>query len=289
MSLPAFLISHRGALGDFLLTWPALIALRKKYCSHRFVGLGRPEYLKLARHFALFDEIHDCESRDLLDFYSAKSIPEFLKPLDLALCFMEKDQVFEHFLRSIGVHSICLHPPFPKNGKWHVADYHCQILQHFSLPILKHTNLFLPMASRTENYVIIHPGSGSSRKNFDPEFYAFIAGELINMNLRDIRFVLGPLEKNLRAVFKDRFTIIETSGLIELAENLSRSRLFIGNDSGVTHLAAFLGIPTLALFKSTAPAIWGTRGLRTENIEAPTESLAMAKIQKILPSLIGQK
>ena len=48
--------------------------------------------------------------------------------------------------------------------------------------------------------------------------------------------------------------------ILMLAGVIQRSRVYLGNDSGVTHLAAAVGTPTLALFGPTSPAVWAPRG-----------------------------
>jgi ADP-heptose:LPS heptosyltransferase len=282
MTKKSFIVSHRGALGDFLLTWPALIALRRKFKHHRFIGLGRPEYLELGKTFGLFDEILDCESKELLAFYSGKELPASLKPVDIALCWMKEDPDFLIFLKTNGIRLICLHPPFPLKSKKHVLDYHLEVLHQFSIPIPSQNDLYLPLSSQKRQQTVIHPGSGSDEKNFQPEFYTFIANELKNINFSDIRILIGPREKAIKNVFQDTFKIIEPVNITELASTLSGLNFFIGNDSGVTHLSAFLGVRTLALFKSTDPAMWGVKGLNAKNIKAVSEEQAMAKIQRAL-------
>ena len=65
-----FLVAHRGALGDFVLTWPTLALLRWKYSDHQFVGVGRPEYLKLAQEMGLIDIGYDAESAEMMPLFS---------------------------------------------------------------------------------------------------------------------------------------------------------------------------------------------------------------------------
>ena len=70
-----FIICHRGALGDFLLTWPALQCLREHLRGHHFLGIGRPEYMGLAKAFGLLDSSLDMEGTGMLRFFSGTLIP----------------------------------------------------------------------------------------------------------------------------------------------------------------------------------------------------------------------
>ena len=67
-----------------------------------------------------------------------------------------------------------------------------------------------------------------------------------------------------------------------LADLLSHASLYIGNDSGVSHLAGFVGTPTIALYKTTDPKIWGVLGRQVTHISADDEKSALRKIQGCL-------
>lgn len=113
----------------------------------------------------------------------------------------------------------------------------------------------------------VHPGSGSSLKNWPPENFAALMERLSSFVPRAEWTVLeGPSDKEaVEALFrfwKGSFQISRPQSLRALASSLEQGSLFLGNDSGVTHLAAFLGIPTLALFGPSDPKIWSPLGRR---------------------------
>lgn len=97
--------------------------------------------------------------------------------------------------------------------------------------------------------VVIHPFSGGKEKNWPVAFYKALASRISSAQ---IEWTAGPEEALDGAT---RF-----QNLAELARWLSGAKLYIGNDSGITHLAAAIGIPTLALFGPTDPAKWAPRG-----------------------------
>lgn len=277
-----FVFSHRGALGDFIMTWPALVTLRWKFSDHRFIGLGRPDYLKLAAEMGLVDEAIDCESQDLLQFYSGDLLPRALDGISSALLWMEETPKLRALLHQKCSGPFHIHPPFPAAGQEHAMDYHLQCLPYFSLPAVPEEDLYFPLSPTRQGYALIHPGSGSKDKNYDPEFYAFLANELKSRRYPDTRIVLGPAERDLKAVFASRFPIVEPRDTLELARLLSQAGLFVGNDSGVSHLAAILGTKTLALFKGQNYGQWGVRGRDAHSLEAASEAQAMTRIQKAL-------
>jgi len=105
--------------------------------------------------------------------------------------------------------------------------------------------------------IVIHPFSGSPSKNWPLDCYRELARHLP----RPVEWCAGPEEELPGAV---RF-----SSLLDLATWIAGARLFIGNDSGITHLAAAAGVPVLALFCKTNPAIWAPRGRNVRVMASP--------------------
>jgi ADP-heptose:LPS heptosyltransferase len=128
----------------------------------------------------------------------------------------------------------------------------------------------IPCPRGAGDFVAIHPFSGSARKNWPLERFR----ELTSRLKLPVRWCAGPEEKLAGAVRID--------DLYELACWLAGARAYIGNDSGITHLAAAVGTPVVALFGPTNPAIWAPRGAnvriiaRREMEEIEVEEVAAA-------------
>ncbi len=108
---------------------------------------------------------------------------------------------------------------------------------------------------------IIHPGSGGLYKCWHIENFLTVAHKLIQADIQ-VLFMLGPAEVG---IFDDRAisptaNCISGMELADILKILSPATLYIGNDSGITHLASFMGIKTLALFGPTNPEIYGPSG-----------------------------
>ena len=111
----------------------------------------------------------------------------------------------------------------------------------------------------------IHPGSGSSHKNWPLEQFLDVAQELLAGKKAQPIFILGPVEQETSAgtvkMIESRgFPILRNMTLPVLAGILSFCAGYLGNDSGVSHLAAALGLPTVVLFGPTDPFFWGPKG-----------------------------
>jgi ADP-heptose:LPS heptosyltransferase len=110
-------------------------------------------------------------------------------------------------------------------------------------------------------FVALHPSSGSPRKNWPASCFQELARRL-GEDLRPFvwiegeadREVMGPLARLVEA------PIARDLPVRVLASLLASSRGFVGNDSGVTHLAAAVGTRTIALFGATNPLVWAPRG-----------------------------
>jgi len=116
-------------------------------------------------------------------------------------------------------------------------------------------------------FAVIHPFSGSPKKCWPLERYQELARRLP----MPVRWCAGPEERLPDAVRID--------DLYELACWLATARLYIGNDSGITHLAAAVGTPVIALFGPTGPGVWAPRGPNVRVIAKPMlESIAVDEV-----------
>jgi heptosyltransferase III len=109
-----------------------------------------------------------------------------------------------------------------------------------------------------EDFAVIHPFSGSPKKNWPLDSFRAVASRLE----LTVKWSAGPEEVLDQAV---RF-----GDLYRLACWLSMARLYIGNDSGISHLAAAVGTPVVAIFCTTDPLIWAPRGPLVVVVRDPT-------------------
>jgi ADP-heptose:LPS heptosyltransferase len=117
------------------------------------------------------------------------------------------------------------------------------------LPAPELPDLWNPNSTR----VILHPGSGGAAKVW-PHFRE------LALAMPEATILLGPCETPLGTENQT----IENLSLEKVAEELRDCRQFIGNDSGITHIAAYWGTPTVALFGPTDPKVWGPIGRRVK-------------------------
>ncbi len=130
------------------------------------------------------------------------------------------------------------------------------------------------IAERSQECFLVHPGSGSRLKNWPPERFASLMEKISTAcPWAHWRIIQGPADQEpvgrLCGLWKGPVEILRTSSLSWLARQIEGSSLFVGNDSGVTHLAAFLGVRTLAIFGPSDPDRWAPLGSRVQVVFRP--------------------
>lgn len=139
---------------------------------------------------------------------------------------------------------------------------------------------------RGQPIIAIHPGSGGKQKCWPIEKFAFIIEELWRRD-RSVLVVTGPADEEQRAYLQHHLVppatgmldFLDDAPLLEVAERLQECRCYLGNDSGITHLAALLGLPAIALFGPSEPAIWHPVGEHVTVIHEPAmEDIAVSAV-----------
>lgn len=264
------LVIRPGAIGDALLTFPTLNALRSKYAANHITFVSNASVLPLAQAWKLADEVADFEQTRWSELFSSAGIRsaelrEMLAATDMAICWLgDPDQRVETNLRQAGVKRIIVAPGRPpENSFVHVAEYLASTVQ-ISAKQVRQWHPALPDIPEVRRTVAIQPGSGSERKNWPIASYVEIIKNLWQQHY-EVLLLAGPAEEQKLAYLsrhlkppKGLYRILVNTPLLEIAQQIRQCRGYLGNDSGITHLAAMLGVPTVAIFGP---------GSRTSNYE----------------------
>ena len=129
----------------------------------------------------------------------------------------------------------------------------------------------IPVPARPSgDFAVVHPFASSAAKRWPLENFRELAEGLDC----PVRWLAGPEESLDQA---ERF-----EDLFDLACWLAAARVYIGNDSGISHLAAAVGTPTLAIFLTSDPKVWAPRGLHARVLERPAVTAALAAARGML-------
>lgn len=248
------LIIRPGAIGDCILALPAMESLKADY-TEVWVASQNVPFIRFA------DRVRSIASTGLdlvgIPGREPRDFPQF----DSIISWYGYRR--EEFRAAVAAHPFQFLPALPpKESGLHAADFFLRQVGEPSQPAIP--RIECPPAAG--DYVVIHPFSGSAKKNWPLERYRELACRLNS----PVRWCAGPEEPLEDAV---RF-----ENLYDLAVWLAGARLYIGNDSGITHLAAAVGTPVVALFGPSDPAIWGPRGERVSIVAAAKPGEAMESI-----------
>jgi ADP-heptose:LPS heptosyltransferase len=184
-------------------------------------------------------------------------------------------------------------PRPPEDYPRHVTRWHLEQLSAAGL-VLEEAPLPPPRVN-PDGAIVIHPGSGGDAKCWPRERFLAL-GRTLKRNGLLPTFILGEAEQErwghkVVEGLKEEFPWYLHMGLYELAERLSRARVYLGNDSGVTHLAAAMGIPVIALFGPSNDVQWRPIGaaVKVLRAESPYErSLEHLEEGTVLGALLAE-
>lgn len=276
---------HQGAVGDLILALPAIRALRDCLQPQWLEVMGHPWTVPLVCGHPYADAVIDCNRAAIAPLFLegahlSAALKEYLETFDAAFCF-SRSTTLAHNLREAGIPMVALLPPFPK-GRQHLIDHHLSSLKSLGITLSSATpTIYLPNEEKEwaegffrqrgldrHEIIALHPGSGSRKKAWPPERFAALGRALIREGAsRRLLIIQGPadewaVEGVVAGLGGVPHLVVRDMPIIKLAALVSRAGLFIGNDSGCSHLAAALGVPTLALFGPTDPQCWAPRGER---------------------------
>lgn len=304
MVKPRILVIRGGAIGDFILTLPALRLLRDNFPHAHLEILGYRHIISVAdgRYYA--DATRSIEYAGLSRFF----MPNVARDPELESYFASFQQVvsylydpdgfFEASVRQAGVKNF-LSGPGRLDDSAHASEQLARPLAQLALFLDRETPELFP--SETDHAAIaplldgrhavriaLHVGSGSPRKNWPIQSWRELAAGLLE-HLSDAELLLlsGEADEELvhamtAVLAPERVRIVHARPLPEVAALLGKCALFVGHDSGISHLAAATGIPTVVIFGPTDPAVWAPRNTRATVIRAPEGNLAHLPASEVL-------
>jgi ADP-heptose:LPS heptosyltransferase len=292
------LLVRSGALGDVLLLRRAVAALRRaghvptllapRAAGGALVGRGGSEVVALlaldgADAAALFR-----------DGPLEASLAGALAGFDVALVYSNDAALRGHVTAAVGRVIAC--DPKPA-ARVHASDWLARPLAELGLdtpdpPPLEPTGperaAAEPILARLPGWFIaVHPGSGSPAKSWPLDRFEALIEALAPPTWL---LVEGPAERDLPAsplAARPGAVVARELPPRALGALLARASLFVGNDSGVSHLAAAYGAPTLALFGPTDPDVWSPVGPRVRTLRAATGAMDGLPAELVVAAALG--
>jgi len=323
-SLGHTLVVRPGALGDAVLTLPALHALRLAGAESITI-LGAPASWSFLGATHTAPRVRDFSSSEWLGLFAegvafGPAAQATLARTQTAIVYLSGDTgTIEKALREARVKQMLIADPLPRgNGKEELLHAARRLLDPLApllgagyaedaLAILTvEDDVFLALdeaetvralerlgydAVADGGFVALHPGSGGKAKCWPAERFARLAVKLALQGLTPLVF-FGPADENTRREFEEQippgvsWECVNGRPLREVLALLTCARCYAGNDSGVTHLAA-RACPVVALFGPTEPRIWGPLGKRVRTMRAPGGSLERLRVDEVVEAVSG--
>ena len=315
MADPEVLLIRVGGLGDLVVTVPSIALVRRLSPDARLTLAGRPEYGALLKTAGLVDEVVDAGSRRFAFLFgdpraATPEEDEWLLRFGLIVAWRQKPGPFPLEAWGGPGKGRVLVFTFPeRSGKPASRAFFDETLRALAGPGAETPSfddcarLEIPAALREDgrryfgfpasagapNPAIIHPGSGGAGKRWPLDRFLEVAARLAARGVPGI-IVVGESEEGLRATLREAplpkgWSFSSSPPLGALAGLLAGSAVYLGNDSGVTHLAAACGAPTVALFRRDLEQLW--RPFDPATVLA-AETPAAIPLESVWPAILAR-
>jgi heptosyltransferase-2 len=306
-----------GALGDFIVTLPTLRLLRQRWPDAHMEVLGHPRLAEIALDRYYLNGVRSVNHGPLSAFFTPRAVldptwMDYIGEFDLVLSyFYDPDGLFLLNLQRCKPGRILTHSPrVPDDFGRPAARHFAAIVEPLGLGLADDVasdlfpspgdadaaRAFLTGLKPGTRLVAIHPGSGSETKNWPKESWAEL-GRRLTQASPDVALLLIEGEADtepaqfLLEAWKDLPHLrARWLPLPILAAVLREAALFLGHDSGITHLAAAArrDLPVIALFGPTDPSVWAPprTGVRVLRGDPTLKNIAVEEVFQAATSVL---
>jgi heptosyltransferase-3 len=289
-----------GAIGDFILTLPTLKALRDAYAKAHIEILGYKHIAALAENRFYAQAVRSIEYGSLSSFFTKNSklsaeLANYFSSFDLIISYLyDPDEIFEQNLQACGVKNLIRGPSKIDNSA-HAARQLAQPVEELGIKVVDLAAQIFPSAEDRQfardflrhlprPILAIHPGSGSEKKNWPLEKWTNLGNDLLGREsfCGSMLVISGEADRAQVARLEElwqneRVAFAKNLPLVHLAALLENS-IFVGHDSGISHLAAAAGANCILLFGPTDPDIWAPQNEDARVIRAPKRDLQQVDV-----------
>jgi heptosyltransferase III len=289
------LVLRGGAIGDFIVTIPALQALRDRWPDGHIEVIGYPHVARLAETTGIVNNVRSLDEARVARYFAENAAirdedQAYFSSFDVVVNYLhDPENIFNANLKRFGVKVLIKASPLVVDQ--HAVDHFMQPLQALAIyedcavPLMR-----LATSPAEKPWVAIHPGSGGKSKCWPVRNFTEIAERLRRDTLFEPVFVSGDAEREYIPGLDEKlspYRRMHNLPLTELAPVLAGASCFIGNDGGITHLAAAVGVPTIALFGPTNPDLWSPRGRYVRVLKSETEKTEDISVDDVWPVVMN--
>lgn len=266
-----------GSLGDFVCLLPALEVLKAAAQTRTIAVAVRGQPIELAWRIPWISRVLSLDNRLFASLFSSSTTPS----TEAAQLFSSVQEVVSWFghhspevqltLQQFVSGNVRSFAFFRGQGQLHACQYYLRCLDSTemrcpSLVVKAEDKKWLARYWSLHGWrvssriLIMHPGSGGKKKRWASEGFIQVARWWKTRADRQVVILLGPAEEWEDDEWRQEGIVENSLSLWQLGVLLSRADLYVGNDSGVSHLAGALGARGVVLFGPTAPEQWRPLG-----------------------------
>lgn len=297
------LLFRLGGLGDLLVAFPSISLIRKKYPLAGLTLVCREEYGALLQETGVVNQVIRGDSPRLSPLFSGSAAPgekltEWLGGFDLIMGWMhgEMNNTLEKGLTSAALPGLCQFVYYQPEKPEQISRFFFRktlealgqdpaggstFEECAKLPLNRARKKGLKL-------VVIHPGSGSERKCWPLGNFLEVINRLGQKEFKGA-LVTGEAEKRMESLVEKTalppgWVWLRSPSLSMLSGLLQEADLYLGNDSGITHLAAASGTESVALFREELVTTWRPYG-RVHLLSAAT--LEEINVESVWKTILG--
>lgn len=304
------LVVRGGAIGDFVLTLPVLSALRQQFADTQLELLGYPHIARLALAGGLIDQLQSIDARALASFFAQggelnEELAAYFRGFNVVISFLyDPDRIFQTNVARCSNAQFIAGPHRPNDDSpVHATEVFLKPLERlaiFNADPVPRLHILDDADERRGNgepkaarIVAVHPGSGSESKNWPESKWAQLLSRAAALEELGFLLIGGEAEGTRLARLAaplppHRLQIAQSLPLVEVAARLQRCILFVGHDSGISHLAAAVGLKGMILWGPSNRRIWSPRTDNFIFLEHPNglHHLAVETVTERLEDLV---
>ena len=306
------LILHSGAIGDCLLTLPLAAFIKRTFGLDQMHFMGRLDAVGLYPRRSCIDHVRAMESAPLHRLFTPTDEFTLDDPDRLITAFQDYEQIVSflggdhpHFEQNLLLTVHCSHSaqvsvlPMTPPDDWQesVSRFYMDCFaKEIGLVPHRLDPAIAWLSATADDYpagqdlverigiapeaslAILHPGSGGRHKCWHPENFLITAAALGQNGYKPL-FLLGPAEQErmtptMIEEFHHTGSVASDLSLTEVFQLLTQAELFVGNDSGISHIAGAMGKKTVTIFGPTDPMLYRPLGPAVTIFKATLESFA---------------
>ncbi len=290
------LIIHPGALGDVLQAVPALLGLRTAAPGAPLVFAGQPRFGRLLVELDVVSDARDFDGLGLSTLFTDAPIPDPLAGFTrrfarIVSWFGSRDATYRARLAALGPETI-IEPPVPAHDTPVWRHLVSTLAPWGVAPPAPIAPLRVAGRAPARRVLVVHPGSGGTWKQWPVARYAEVIRSAPGLRPLDVLVHQGPADaeaaQQLLALLAGHATALIDPELPQLAAALATARAYLGGDSGVSHLAAAVGAPSVILFPPATRRRWEPWSPSAVPIEMTAEEDDVARVTGELARLLEE-